>query len=378
MMRSGIVRKPAAMLLAGTLLGATSLVALAPYAPPAQAAVPAGGYVDLVSRVSPAVVTIEVEKPVQGMRAMNGGMPQGFPFEEFARRFGTPFPNTPEGGDGSKMQGAGTGFIVSADGRIVTNAHVVKDAEKVTVKLTDGRALPAEVVGIDEATDIAVVKVEADGLPTLAFGRSDELQVGEPVIAVGNPFGLGNTVTTGIVSALGRDIHSGPFDDFIQTDAAINKGNSGGPLVNERGEVVGVNTAILSPTGGSIGIGFAVPSDMARDVVAELTEDGSVDRGYLGVQISPVSEDVATALGLEAASGAMVMAVTDDTPAAKAGLKKGDIIVAVDQSDVRDPRDLTRLIAGDAPGAKVELRLLRAGQPTTISVTLGDRAETPA
>jgi len=372
------IRKPVLALSAAALLGTTSLAVLSTVPLPVQAtAVPAGGYVDLVARVSPAVVTILVEKQ-SPQQLMGNGMPQNFPFEEFARRFGFPMPGMPNSRDGGVMLGTGTGFVVTSDGQIVTNAHVVGGADKVTVKFEDGRKFDAKIVGVDDATDIAVVKIDAKGLPTLSFGDSSALKVGESVVAIGNPFGLGNTVTTGIVSALGRDINAGPFDNFIQTDAAINKGNSGGPLLNEAGEVVGINTAIFSPTGGSVGIGFSVPSDLAKTVVADLADDGTVERGYLGVRIGPVSEEVATALGLGEASGTMVMAVDNGTPAAKAGLTKGDIILKVDGKPVANPRDLTRLIAGDAPGIKVVLHLLRAGKAIDVSVILGNRAEKAA
>jgi serine protease Do len=281
-------------------------------------------------------------------------------------------------GQAPHIHGLGTGFIISSDGEIVTNAHVVDGADQVRVTLADGRKLDAKVLGVDKATDIAVVKVDAHDLPTVKFGDSRQLKVGQPVIAMGNPFGLGNTVTSGIVSGLGRDINSGPFDNFIQTDAAINRGNSGGPLFNEQGEVVGINTAILSPSGGSVGIGFSVPSQIAASVVTELAGGGQVDRGFLGVQIGQVSDEVAAALGLEAAKGAMIVDVSSDTPAAKAGLKRGDIVLAVDGQSVDGPRDLTRLIAIDAPGTKVSLKLLRKGEPMDVSVTLGNRADQPA
>ena len=344
-------------------------------APAFAATPPAGGYVDLVSRVAPAVVTIEVEKKMDGMQGAN--MRPGSPFDDFARRFGMPMPNMP-GEPGGLARGVGTGFIISGDGQIVTNAHVVDGSDKVTVKLDNGQTYEAKVLGSDAATDIAVLKIDASDLPHVQFGDSTELHVGEPVIAMGNPLGLGNTVTTGIVSALGRDIQAGPFDNFIQTDAAINRGNSGGPLFNEAGDVVGINTAIMSPDGGSIGIGFAVPSEMATDIVADLAGDGKIDRGFLGVQISPVSEETAAALGFDAPKGAMIVDVTDDSAAQSAGLKKGDIVLSVNGDDVGSPRDLTRKIAGDAPGTKVDLNLLRAGKPMDVSVTLGNRAEQPA
>jgi len=364
------------------LLGASGGYAVTHAVPAAEAAVvPEGGYVDLVGRVAPAVVTIEIEKAADASDAREmQQFPQGFPFGEFSHRFGIPFPGMPNGGTGQSPQihGLGTGFIISSDGEIVTNAHVVDGADTVKVTLDDGRKLDAKVLGVDKATDIAVVKVDAHDLPTVKFGDSRQLKVGQPVIAMGNPFGLGNTVTTGIVSALGRDINSGPFDDFIQTDAAINRGNSGGPLFNENGDVVGINTAILSPSGGSVGIGFSVPSEIAANVVQDLAGDGQVDRGFLGVQIGQVSEEVAAVLGLDVAKGAMIVDVSADTPAAKAGLQRGDIVIAVDGQNVDNPRDLTRLIGTDAPGTKVSLKVLRKGEPMDFSVTLANRADQPA
>ena len=373
-------------LLVGALMGAMALTAVTPvFAPPAMAAaaMPQGGYVDLVAKVAPAVVYIEVIKKADPAEFYGQNMPQGFPLDQFMQRFGAPMPGTPMPGspDGNmpEMHGVGTGFIISADGQIVTNAHVVDGADKVTVTLADGRKVDGKVLGADAATDIALIKIEeGDALPTVAFGDSTQIKVGQDVVAIGNPFGLGNSVTAGIVSALGRDINSGPFDNYIQTDAAINKGNSGGPLFNANGEVVGINTAIFSPTGGSVGIGFAVPSETAAKVVADLAGDGTVERGWLGVQIQPVSDDIAAALGFDKAKGVLITDVTADTPAAKAGLARGDIVLSVDGTEVKEPRDLTRMIATDAPGTEVKLGLLRAGKPLDTSVTLGTRPEQPA
>lgn len=352
------------------LIAGTSVTALSNAIQPALAAAPvAGGYVELVERVAPAVVTIEVTKATQA--ATDEG------FEEFSRRFGGQ--DRPRDRQQPPAQGAGTGFIISPDGQIVTNAHVVEDAREVTVTLADGRELTARVIGLDEATDVALLDVDETGLPTLDFGSSEVLKVGENVVAMGNPFGLGNTVTTGIVSAIGRDLRSGPFDDFIQTDAAINRGNSGGPLLNAEGDVIGMNTAIISPTGGSIGLGFAVPSDLVEQVVADLADDGTVERGWLGVQIGVVSDEVIAALGLDDANGTMIEAVMPGTPAEAAGLRKGDILTKVNGATLDGPRDLTRAIAGDQPGSEVELTLLRRGKEVVIDVTLGERgADEPA
>ncbi|PPB81483.1 serine protease Do [Albidovulum inexpectatum] len=357
----------AAMLGAG-MIGAVSPIA----AVPAFAEAASEGYVDLVEQVAPAVVYIEVTQ-----RADVAQLPDTAPIEEFMRRFGmpAPMPGIP-GQIGREIRGVGTGFIISPDGQIVTNAHVVDGADEVKVTLGDGRSFQARIVGADPATDIALLRIDAgEELPTVRFGNSDELKVGQPVVAIGNPFGLGNSVTAGIVSALGRDINSGPFDNYIQTDAAINKGNSGGPLFNTRGEVVGINTAIFSPSGGSVGIGFAVPAETAKKVVADLADDGMVERGWLGVQIQPVTEDIAAALGFDRPKGVLIANVDRDTPADKAGIMRGDIVMAVDGEKVDSPRDLTRAIATSAPGSKVRIELLRAGVEKTVEVTLGKRPE---
>lgn len=385
----GSLRGRVPALVVGALMGATALTAAVPALVPQPAfayAAPQGGYVDLVAKVAPAVVYIEVTKSAAPAEFSPENMPQGFPFDQFMQRFGMPMPmpgqpggpGTPFGG-APEMHGVGTGFIISADGRIVTNAHVVDGADSVSVTLADGRKIDGKVIGADAATDIALIKVDAGkDLPTVTFGDSTQLKVGQDVVAIGNPFGLGNSVTSGIVSALGRDINSGPFDNYIQTDAAINKGNSGGPLFNADGEVVGINTAIFSPSGGSVGIGFAVPSETAAKVVADLGAGGTVERGWLGVQIQPVTEDIAAALGFDSAKGVLISNVTADTPAAKAGLARGDIVLSVNGAAVNEPRDLTRMIATDAPGAEVTLGLLRAGKPVDTVVTLGTRPDQPA
>ena len=354
-------------------LASTSLVAVAPTA---AMAVPAGGYGDLVETVSPAVVFVEVTAKVTPANAQ-GGLPEGFPYEEFQKRFGMPFgmmPGMPGMPDGQQRQGVGSGFVISEDGLVVTNQHVVDNAETVRIKFADGTALDAKVVGADPLTDIALLKVEADKpLPTVKFGDSDAVRVGDEVIAMGNPFGLGGTVTSGIVSAKARDIQFGPFDDYIQTDAAINKGNSGGPLFNADGEVIGMNTAIFSPDGGSVGIGFAVPSDMVKTIVEDIKDDGKIDRGWLGVQIRPMSDEVANVLGYDEAKGAVVESVMPDSPAAKAGLKSGDIVLSFAGESIADVRDLTRAVAGEAPDTSAQIEVLRQGERLTLDVTLANR-----
>nr|WP_235003752.1 Do family serine endopeptidase [Jhaorihella thermophila] len=355
----------------------TSLVALAPS--PALAVLP-GGYADLVEQLSPAVVHVAVEAAITPVRS-DVPMPNDDFLREFQRRFGIPFPGMP-GGSGAPdapgaqiRQGVGSGFIISKDGLIVTNNHVVKDARSVTVKLSDGTRLDARVIGTDPLTDIALLKVEADKpLPTVEFGSSAEMLPGDEVIAMGSPFGLGGTVTAGIVSAKNRDIHSGPYDAYIQTDAAINRGNSGGPLFNTEGKVIGVNTAIFSPDGGSVGIGFAIPSDIVKKVVADLQDDGKIDRGWLGVQIRPMSEEVAQVLGYDKGRGAVIDEVMPDSPAQKAGLKPGDIVLKFDDTEIAELRDLTRAVGAAEPGSRHEIEILRKGEKMTLDVRLDNRS----
>jgi len=277
------------------------------------------------------------------------------------------------------MRSQGSGFIISADGYIVTNNHVIAGAEKIEVVLGDDRQFVAQLIGTDPATDIALLKIEADqSLPMVEWGSSDDLQIGEWVVAIGNPFGLGGTVTAGIVSARSRNINSGPYDDFIQTDAAINRGNSGGPLFNAPGEVVGVNTAIFSPTGGSVGIGFAVPSMVAQRIVEDLREDGSVERGWLGVQAQPLDDALKAALGLDDESGALLAQVTEGSPAAEAGLRVGDVITRIGAAEVGDPRSLTFAVADLETGEPVEVTYLRDGQQATAEVVIGLRPDASA
>lgn len=361
--------KLTAALLAATI-ASTGLVSLAPSA---ALAVPAGGYADLIEQFSPAVVLVEVTAAVTPTDA-EGGMPNDEFFKEFQRRFGENMPQMPQVPNAPDRQGLGSGFIISGDGLIVTNNHVIDGASKVTVKFADGSEHEATVVGADPLTDIALLDIDGSDFPTVAFGSSDAMRVGDEVIAMGNPFGLGGTVTTGIVSAKDRDIRSGPFDSYIQTDAAINRGNSGGPLFNDQGEVIGVNTAIFSPNGGSAGIGFAVPSDLVSAVVADLEDDGQIDRGWLGVQIKPVSEEVASVLGLETGQGTMIEKVMKNTPAQKAGLQSGDIVLSFDGTKIDEARDLTRAVAGTAPDTVSKVEILRKGEHLTLDVTLANRA----
>jgi serine protease Do len=343
-------------------------------------------FAPLVKKVSPAVVNISVtqsagsdtmaEEPEQGT---SPSLPNS-PFDEFLRRFFDQqnpngerhvFPHMP-GGQARRIA-LGSGFIIDASGYVVTNSHVVGDASKVEVTLQDDSKYPAKIIGRDPKTDIALLKIKADKpLPYVTFGDSTTAQVGDWVMAVGNPFGLGGTVTTGIISARGRDIHSGPFDDFLQIDAPINRGNSGGPTFNLDGHVIGINTAIYSPNGGSVGIGFAVPSNIAKTVVAQLEEHGKVSRGWLGVQIQEVTPAIASSLGLQGEHGALVAVVTPDSPGAKAGLKQGDVILTFNGSEISHLRDLPRLVAETAPDTSGKMRVWRNGQTLELQATLGE------
>jgi serine protease Do len=314
-------------------------------------------WVDLAKAARPAVVNISTQSRVTDPRA------------EFFRRF---FEGLPPGGQRSSL---GSGVILSHDGYIVTNNHVVASGGDVIVRLARGSEHPARVIGTDPPTDLALLKVDGANFPVLPLGDSDRLEVGEPVMAIGNPFGLDQTVTTGIVSAKERFIGSGPYDDFIQTDASINPGNSGGPLLDSRGAVVGINSAIFSQSGGSIGIGFAIPINLTKTVLLQLRERGSVVRGYLGVSVRPVTPEAAEGAGLEQPRGALVENVVEGSPAARAGLQKGDVIVAVNEQAVAAPPELTRRIAGTRPGTRVEIGVRRQGRDVTVPVELGQLPE---
>ena len=318
-----------------------------------------------------AVVNISTTQIVKHpMGSEEGGNPQD-PFQQFFHQFFGDLPQT------SRVYSLGSGFLIRADGYIATNNHVVANATDVQVKLADGREFPAKVVGRDEPTDLALVKIEATGLPVLRFGDSERLQVGDPVMAIGNPFGLQGTVTTGIVSAKGRVIGEGPYDNFIQTDASINPGNSGGPLVNTAGEVVGINTAIVSQSGGSVGIGFAIPINEAKTILPQLQAQGQVTRGWLGVGIQIVTPELAKALHLPKDEGALVAEVQANSPAATAGLKPGDVIVEYNGHAVSRIMDLPRLVAATPIGQTASLKVLREGQPLTLTVTIAERPGSP-
>jgi serine protease Do len=302
---------------------------------------------------------------------MQPGTPGPDNFEDFLRRFFERQSYNVTSG-APTFQGMGSGFIIDAEGYVVTNNHVIEHASEIAVTLNDGTRLDAELVGSDPKTDLAVLKVESDEpLPYARFGDSDNTRVGDWVVAIGNPFGLGGSATTGIVSARGRDIHSGPFDDFLQIDAPINRGNSGGPLFDLNGHVIGINTAIFSPNGGNIGIGFAIPSELARSVIEQLTSSGHVERGWLGVSIQQVDEELSAGLGFDGDAGALVASVLPESPADIAGVQPGDVIVAVDGDAIDDVKELTRKVAAIKPDETVELEVWRNGERQTLDVSLG-------
>jgi serine protease Do len=337
------------------------------------------GFADIVERVKPSVISVKVNinqklaKDDSGDNNDDSPFQPGSPMERFFRHFGGP-DGLPPGLRGSPrgrgaVTGQGSGFFISADGYAVTNNHVVDGADKVEVTTDDGKIYKAKVIGTDARTDLALIKVEGGSNFPFAKLSDGKPRIGDWVLAVGNPFGLGGTVTAGIVSASGRDI--GPYDDFIQIDAPVNKGNSGGPAFNTDGEVIGVNTAIYSPSGGSVGIAFSIPASTVKNVIAQLKDKGSVSRGWIGVQIQPVTPDIADSLGLKKAEGALVAEPQANGPAAKAGIESGDVITAVNGETVKDARELARTIGGIAPGNSVKLNVLHKGQDKVINLTLG-------
>jgi serine protease Do len=390
------------------LLAATAVVVLVAVAAPqfvqpvqAQLQAPAGsaraqnpGFADVVDRVKGAVVSVQITRAGDDAQAANAGprggggavpglpdLPPDHPLNRFFREFQERAPARPdqrgEGRQGQRQQpqraptSQGSGFFISADGFIVTNAHVVRGGSGFTVVMDDGVRLPARLIGADDRTDLAVLKAERpQPFPFVGFTKTTS-RVGEWVVAIGNPFGLGGTVTAGIVSARGRDIGAGPYDDFLQIDAPVNRGNSGGPTFNLDGEVIGINTAIYSPTGGSVGIGFAIPAATAERVIAQLRSNGSVTRGWLGVSIQPVTEELARTLNLPSARGALVSEPQADGPAAKAGIRAGDAILTVNGQQITDGRDLARRVADIAPGTTARVELIRGGERRTINVEVG-------
>ena len=334
---------------------------------------PQPNWVELTRALKPAVVNIStkrVEDRAQMQNPFGGQNPFGDneQLRQFFKRFGeTPSPRT--------VRSMGSGFIVNPDGYIVTNNHVVEGATDIRVKIDDGRELSATMVGRDPKTDLALLKVEATGLPVIPLGDSAQLQVGEQVMAIGNPFGLERTVTTGIVSATGRVIGQGPYDDFIQTDASINPGNSGGPLINARGQAVGINAAIFSQSGGSVGIGFAIPANQAKTVVTQLVASGKVTRGWLGVSIQPMTAELAKGFNVAEGTGALVSGVQDKSPAAQAGIKAGDIITQYDGQKVGTSADLPKLVAATKVGRQVPVTVVREGKTVVLNVTIAQMDE---
>ncbi len=328
-------------------------------------------FADLVERVSPAVVTvtaIEQETAADQMGQLDD-LPA--PFRDLFNQYNQGHPLQPR-----KAVSMGSGFIIDKTGIIVTNNHVIDGAKKITVKLPDGRSFDAKLIGADAATDVAVLKVKSDKpLPTVEFGDDRQLRVGDWVVAVGNPFGLSNSVTAGIVSSIGRDIGSGPYTDFIQIDAPINRGNSGGPTFDLRGEVIGMNSMIFSPSGGSVGIGFAIPASTIHEVIAQLEAHGRVARGWLGVEIQSVTPEIASSLGMSEPKGAIIASVVPDGPAAKAGLKQGDVVLSVNGKTVEDSRDLSRRVAGLIAGSSATLTVNRAGKVETITAKIAPRKD---
>ncbi len=387
----GVMKRHRSLLLAGILgVAVTGFAAGQVFLPytthSAQAQIttdrPAHQYsfADVVERVRPAVVSVKVKvdqsqtMSLDGDNFNRGDVPPQM--EEFFKRFfgERGMPNRPgQGprGNNRRTSGQGSGFFISADGFVVTNNHVIDKSTEVEITTDDGKSYPAKVVGTDPRTDVALLKIDGrSDFPWVKFGANPP-RVGDWVLAVGNPFGLGGTVTAGIVSARGRDIGANVYDDFIQIDAAVNRGNSGGPTFNLAGEVIGVNTAIVSPSGGNVGIAFAIPADNVNRIVTSLKESGSVTRGFIGVNIQPVTKEIAESLGLKTEGGALVADVSPDAPAAKAGIKSGDVVLAVEGERLKDARDLSRRIAAKQPNTPVKLTILRDGKEQTVSVTLG-------
>ena len=371
----------------GDQLGPDAMLPAPPTAAPTVTAAPSTGptigtgpasVADLAEGLLDAVVNISTSQSVGGEGAgpQTPQTPDGSPFEEFFDEF---FDGDGSQGGSQKVNSLGSGFVIDPSGFVVTNNHVIEDADDIEVVFPDGRKLKATLVGTDPKTDLSVLKVDPPApLKAVRFGDSRQMRIGDWVMAIGNPFGLGGSVTVGIISARGRNINAGPYDNFIQTDAAINKGNSGGPLFNMKGEVIGINTAIISPSGGSIGIGFAVPTELAQNIVNQLIEFGETRRGWLGVRIQPVTDEIAESLGLDSARGALVSGVVAGGPVDNGEIRAGDVILAFDGVPVREMRDLPRAVAESPVGKAVDVTVLRDGKEQTVQVTLGRLEDSPA
>ncbi len=339
----------------------------------AQTAQTLPDFVSLAKRLSPTVVNISTVQVREAAQSGPNPFGEEHPFNEFWRRFGNPLPRGP-----SRERSLGSGFIISPDGYILTNNHVVEKSERIVVKLSNEREFDAEVVGKDPKTDVALLKIESkEPLPSVPLGDSLGLQVGEWVLAIGNPFGLEHTVTSGIVSAKGRQIGAGPYDNFIQTDASINPGNSGGPLINRNGEIVGINTAIFSRSGGNIGIGFAIPINLVKELLPQLKDNGKVTRGWLGVTIQKVTPEVAEALGMAEPRGALVAGLSPNGPAKRSGVEIGDVIIEFDETQVKSYNELPMLVARIAVNRKVNLKAVRDAKEINLTVTVGKLKEKP-
>ncbi|CAA7619483.1 putative periplasmic serine endoprotease DegP-like [Candidatus Terasakiella magnetica] len=378
-------KRPLGLLVAGMALVAVLFHPVGAQAQAAPRDVAIGSFADLVDRLLPAVVNISTTQTVKSSQS-GPEMPQfppGSPLEEFFKDFlerqqggGGKNPDAPS----RRANSLGSGFIVDPAGYIVTNNHVIADADEISIKLHDDSVFNATVVGRDPKVDLAVLKIDPGKkvLTAVPFGNSDEARVGDWILAIGNPFGFGGTVTTGIVSARARDINAGPYDDFLQTDAPINRGNSGGPMFNMKGEVIGINAAIISPSGGSIGIGFAIPSTLAMPVIEDLRKFGKVRRGWLGIRIQSLDNDMAENIGLPDQHGALVAKVDPTGPGQKAGLKDGDVVLKFDGKDITEMRRLPRYVASTAIGKKVDMVVWRDGKRQTVSATVGEMPEDPA
>jgi len=374
---AGVGRRPAIGRASLWLVIVAAFLALAP-AGGAEAKIASESFADLVEKLLPAVVNISTTQTIKGQKpgVEIPQFPPGSPFEEFFKDF---FDKQQKQERSRKVTSLGSGFIVDPTGYIVTNNHVIADADEITVILEDDAKtnLKAKLVGRDSKTDLALLKVDPPKpLPFVKFGDSDKIRVGDWIVAIGNPFGLGGTVTSGIISARARQLNSGPYDDFLQTDAAINKGNSGGPMFNLDGQVIGINSAIYSPTGGSVGIGFAIPASLAKPVIEQLRKYGKTKRGWLGVKIQTVTDEIADSMGLSKASGALVASVTPNGPAEAAGIQAGDIILKFDGKDVMDMQHLPRIVAETDIGKEVPVEVWRKGKRVSVTAKVGELEET--